>query len=46
MHDYLFGEALEELRSGVGMEVAIIAAAFGLDVEDDLARMLPEPERD
>ncbi len=44
MHDYFFGEALGELRSGIGMQVAIIAASFGLDVEDDLARVLPEPD--
>jgi hypothetical protein len=44
MHDYFFGEVLGELRSGVGMQVAIIAASFGLDVEDELARTLPEPE--
>jgi hypothetical protein len=44
MHDYWFGEALGELRAGVGMQVAIIAAAFGLDVENDLAQTLPEPD--
>lgn len=44
MHDYWFGEALGELRSGVGLQVAIIAASFGLDVEDDLARTLPDPD--
>lgn len=44
MHDYWFGEALGELRSGIGLQVAIIAASFGLDVEDDLARTLPEPD--
>lgn len=44
MHDYWFGEALGELRSGVGMQVAIVAASFGLDVEDDLAKTLPTPE--
>ena len=44
MHDYWFGEALGELRAGVGLQVALIAAAYGLDVEDDLARTLPEPE--
>lgn len=44
MHDYWFGEALGKLRSGVGLQVAIIAASFGLDVEDDLARQLPEPD--
>lgn len=44
MHDYWFGEALGELRSGVGLQVAIVAAAYGLDVEDDLARTLPDPD--
>jgi len=46
MHDYWFGEALGELRAGVGMQVAVIAAAYGLDVEDDLARMLPDLDED
>lgn len=45
MHDYWFGEALGELRSGVGMQIAIVAAAFGLDVEDDLAQVLPDVDR-
>ena len=43
MHDYWFGEALGELRAGVGLQVANIAASFGLDVEDDLAT-LSEPD--
>lgn len=46
MHDYWFGEALGELRSGVGLPVAIIAASYGLDVEDDLAQVLPLPDSD
>jgi hypothetical protein len=44
MHDYWFGEALGELRAGVGYQVATIAASYGLDVEDDLARVLPDLE--
>lgn len=44
MHDYRFGEALGELRAGIGLQIAIIAASYGLDVEDDLARTLPEPD--
>jgi len=44
MHDYWFGEALGELRAGVGLQLAIIAASYGLDIEDDLASTLPEPE--
>lgn len=44
MNDYWFGEALGALRAGVGLQVALIAAAFGLDVEDDLAATLPAPD--
>ncbi len=43
MHDYWFGVALGELRAGVGLQVAIVAASYGLDVEDELARTLPNP---
>jgi hypothetical protein len=41
MHDYWFGEALGELRSSIGLQVALLAAAYGL--EDDLAQTLPDP---
>jgi len=44
MHDYWFGEALGELRAGVGLQLAIIAASYGLDIEDELAQTLPEPD--
>ena len=30
----------------LGFELAIIAASFGLDGEDDLAQILPEPDSD
>jgi hypothetical protein len=43
MHDYWFGEALGELRAGVGIQIANVAASYGLDVEDDLARVIPPP---
>ncbi|HVV77162.1 MAG TPA: DUF6650 family protein [Mycobacteriales bacterium] len=46
MHDYWFGEALGELRAGVGMQVAIVAASYGLDVDDELARTLPDVDVD
>jgi hypothetical protein len=46
MYDYFVGEALGELRSGVGFQVAIIAAAYGLDVEDALAATLPPAATD
>ena len=45
MHDYWFGEALGELRAGIGLQLAIVAASYGLDIEDDLARTLPDPEQ-
>lgn len=41
MHDYWFGQALGELRAAVGLQVAIIAAGHGLDVEVTLASQLP-----
>ena len=41
MHDAGFNQALGELRGVVGIEVAKIAAAHGLDVEDGLASILP-----
>ncbi|HEY4226028.1 MAG TPA: DUF6650 family protein [Pseudolysinimonas sp.] len=43
MHDYWFGEALGELRAGVAIQIGVIAARYKLDVEDDLAGMLPDP---
>jgi hypothetical protein len=33
--------ALGELRSSVGLQVALIAGHYGLEVEDDLAQILP-----
>lgn len=42
MHDYWFGEALGELRAGVSLQVGIVAAKYKLDIDDDLAAMIPE----
>jgi hypothetical protein len=42
MHDFYFGQALGELRAGVCLQVAMIAVAYDLDVEDQLADALPE----
>lgn len=39
-----FGGALGELRGVFGIHIARMAAQHGLDVEDDLARILPEAE--
>lgn len=41
MHDYWFGEALGELRAGIGLQAGTIAARYRLDIEDDLAGMIP-----
>jgi hypothetical protein len=40
-HSWTFGSALGELRGTFGIHVAKIAAAFKLDVEDQLASILP-----
>jgi hypothetical protein len=39
--EYVFLTALGELRSMVGFHLAIIAAQYELDVEDDLASIFP-----
>ena len=44
MHDYWFGEALGALRAGVGLQVGIIAANYKIDVEDQLAQIIPAPD--
>ena len=36
-----FGLALGELRSGVGIQLAVILSAYPLEIEPDLARILP-----
>lgn len=41
--DIEFNQALGELRGAVGREVGLMAAAFGLDVDDDLATIVQEP---
>lgn len=39
--DYAFSEALGEFRSGIGLQVAILSATSGVDVEEPLANFLP-----
>ncbi len=41
MHDYFFGEALGELRAGVGFQAGVIASRYNIDMEDDLASVIP-----
>jgi len=40
-HDWHFAQAVGELRAGVGLQTAIIAARYDLPIEDDLAAVLP-----
>jgi hypothetical protein len=39
--DWAFSEALGEFRSGIGLQVAILSAGAGVDVEEPLANFLP-----
>jgi len=41
MHACFFGEALGQMRATFGLHIGLIAARNGVDVEDDLARILP-----
>jgi hypothetical protein len=41
-----FNQALGELRGIFGVQVARLAAQYGLDVENDLAKILPESDRE
>ena len=48
-HDFpleliLFSNALGELRSTFGIMLAQIAVVYGIDIEDDLAKILPSKE--
>ncbi len=38
---WMFTDALGQLRAVIGQHVAIIATKFGIDIEDDLASILP-----
>lgn len=40
-HDWVFIGALGELRGSFGVHLATMATSYGLDVEDDLASILP-----
>lgn len=41
---WVFGSALGEMRGTFGNMAAQIAAAYGIDMEDDLAKIIPEKE--
>jgi hypothetical protein len=46
MRDPAFNRALGEFRAAIGTQLAHIAAAFGLDVEEPLSSILPAPDQD
>ncbi|MDR3491503.1 MAG: hypothetical protein P4M12_05575 [Gammaproteobacteria bacterium] len=41
-----FNQALGEMRGIFGVHIARIAAQYGLDIEDDLAKILPEADNE
>ncbi len=45
-HEWVFNQALGELRGTFGVHIAMLSSKFGIDVEDDLATILPEAELD
>jgi len=46
LQDWSLNQALGELRGVFGVHVAQVAAKYGIDVEDDLASILPLPPED
>ena len=43
---WVFMDALGQLRGTFGIHLAQLAAGYGLDVEDDLAQIIPDPCED
>ena len=41
-----FNQALGEMRGVFGIHIALIAAQYGLDIEDDLATILPDSDNE
>lgn len=41
---WIFYPALGELRSAIGLQLGLIATKYGIDVEDELASVLPAPD--
>lgn len=45
LHDWVLNQAIGELRGVFGVHLAIVASRYGIEVESDLATILPaEPE--
>jgi hypothetical protein len=45
LNDWMLDQAIGELRGVFGIHVALIAARYGIEVEEDVATILPaEPE--
>lgn len=43
---WIFNDALGQMRGVFGIHIAQIAAKYGLDVEDDLATLIPDQDKD
>ncbi|HEU0142102.1 MAG TPA: DUF6650 family protein [Bryobacteraceae bacterium] len=46
MESFDFYSALGELRGCIGPQIALLAASYKVDVEDELARILPVPDQE
>ncbi len=44
LHDFVFNQALGELRGVFGLHVAQLSVRYGIDVEDALASIIPAPD--
>lgn len=42
--NWTFGQALGEMRGVFGVQVGLLAVRFQVDIEDDLSRILPQPD--
>jgi hypothetical protein len=41
LHDWVLNQAIGELRGVFGIHLALMASRYGIDVEEDLATILP-----
>ena len=44
VNSWIFNSTLGELRGSFGIMLAQMAVAYGIDIEDDLATILPEKD--
>ena len=44
LHDFMLNQAIGELRGTCGMQIAQLAVKYGVDVEEELASIIPAPD--